>query len=131
MSKVGTTFTTSSSGDIVIRRTPYTPAIDVMIDGWDGGDAWGSALSLAFALADVAYAAGVDEVGSILDYTPGMGETLSLDEIADGTDDDTRYEAVCLAEAYISGDVTDDDLVRAAKVLSRYLDLCKRAGLDY
>jgi hypothetical protein len=114
-----------------MNRTHYSPAIDVMIDGWDGGDPWGSAMSLAFAVCDVALAAGVPEPGWLLKYSPGMSSP-NLDEMADETNDsDTTLEAHLLASAYLDGSVSDADLIRAARVLRFYLLMCKRAGFDY
>lgn len=115
------------------RRTAYSPAIDHMIDGFDGGDPWGSAMGMAFALADVCEAVGLTAARDILEYRPSRYvSTPDLDALADaGEDDDVLFEAQCLALAYRDGAVTDADLERGARVLSRYLDMCKRAGRDY
>lgn len=117
------------------RRTAYSPAIDHMIDSFDGGDPWGSAMAMAFALADVCEAVGLSVARDVLEYAPSpYVATPDLDALADADEDEDRdvsFEAACLASAYRSGAVTDADLERGARVLSRYLDLCKRAGRDY
>ena len=115
------------------RRTPYSPAIDAMIDTFDGGDPWGSAMGMAFALADVCEAVGLTVARDTLDYRPSpYVATPDLDTLAGaGEEDDVTYEAQCLASAYVAGTVTDDDLVRGARVLGRYLSLCERAGRSY
>ena len=52
---------------------------------------------------------------------------LAHPEDEDGAD----YATVNLALAVESGDVTTDDLARASRILSLYLDLVKAAGQDY
>jgi hypothetical protein len=119
-----------------MTRRYHTPAIAYLIDGWDGGDPWGSAMSAGWAVAEVARAAAVPGVDSALEISWGCGPVIDLGEAADSLDDrddngDVSFETAILSAAYLSGDVTDDDLLFAARVLSRYLDLCKSAGLDY
>lgn len=113
------------------ERRPYPAAIACLMDDWDGGDVYGSARAIGFALADVAGATDVaSEVWSALKYSPGMCESWDLDDLLD-EDSGASGSAHDLAHAYSAGDVTDDDLIHAARVISRYLDLCKLAGLDY
>ncbi len=116
------------------RRTAYSPAIDVMIDGFDGADPWGSAMGMAFALADVCEALQLTTARDVLNYRPSpYVDTPDIDELAGEHHDDcdVTFEAHVLAAAYLAGDVTETDLIRACHVLDRYLDRCKRAGLDY
>lgn len=117
-----------------MTRKYHTPAIAYLIDGWDAGDPWGSATSAGWAVAEVARAAAVSDVDSALEISWGCVPVIDLGETADSLWDgngDVSFETAILAAAYLSGDVTDDDLLFAARVLSRYLDLCESAGLDY
>lgn len=130
---------------LAAQRRHYSPAIDAMIDGWDGGDVWGSAMSMAWAVAEVARAAAIerdaddvelDVVDTVLEVAWGPTVPLSLDELASVEEDpdnrgDVSFETGVLAAAYQDGRVTDEDLVFAARVLARYLDICRAAGLDY
>lgn len=119
-------------------RRYHSPVIARMIDSWDGGDPFGSAMSAAWAVAEVARAAGVPEVDTTLSVSWGavpmidLGEaadTLTADEPDPGSD--ISYETAALADAYLSGEITDQDLTFAARVLHRYIDLCERAGISY
>lgn len=108
----------------------YSPAIAAMMDCWDGGDMWGSAIAMAFAVAEVADAVDYDEPGQILDYRPSpVKSELSLDELVDH--DETSIETTELGEAVQDGRVTNDDLKFAARVLNRYLAILDRAGQSY
>lgn len=112
-------------------KRPHNPAIDAMIDSFDGGDPWGSAMAMAFAVAEVSRAKGLTEPGAILEYRPSpIAGSVTLSQLAGGTTD-SGYEAEMLADAVIQGDVSDEDLTIAARVLHKYLHLCKTAGLDY
>lgn len=119
-----------------MSRRHHTPAIAWLMDGWDSYDNWGSAMSAAWAVAEVAAAYGEHEPASTLEVSWGMGgypTRLEL-EIATGDLDyegDLSYDTRALAEGVQRGDVTMDDLSFAARVLTRYLDLCKKAGIDY
>lgn len=119
-----------------MARRHHSPVIAVLVDGWDDGDRWGSAMSAAWAVAEVARAAGTaPEVDQILSVSWGMGGPIDLHEAADESnrDDpgDISFETHCLAAAYLDGAVTMRDLTFAARVLSRYIDICDRAGLSY
>lgn len=120
----------------IAHRRRYSPAVAAMIDGWDGGDVWGSAMSLAWAVAEVARAASVQGVDGTLDVSWGAALPMTIDEMADAGEDpddrgDISFESATLASAYRDGGVTDADLEFAARVLSRYLDICRAAGRDY
>lgn len=119
-----------------MARRGHSPAIDSMIDGWDGGDQWGSAMSMAWAVAEVAAAYGEREPERVLEVTWGAGAPPSRLELETATadpnyDGDLSFETRALAEGVGRGDVTMDDLRFAGRALNRYLDLCKAAGLDY
>lgn len=121
-----------------MTRRHHSPVIAHLIDGWDSGDNWGSAMSGAWAVAEVARAAGIDDVvAPILAVSWGpIAETIDLGEAADTLSDrdyggDVSFETAVLADAYLSGRITDDDLIFAARVLTRYIDLCDAAGLSY
>ena len=110
------------------------PALSILADGWDEHDAWGSTTTAALCLADVAGAAGLTEVWDVLEYTPGLAAPTSLHVLANALDDDdapVQYGAMLLAAAYLVGDVSDADLLLAARVLARHLDACRNAGLAY
>lgn len=107
-----------------------------MIDAWDGGDPWGSAMSMAWAVAEVGAAYDEYAPAATLDVVWGMGGHPSREELEEATgeldyDGDVQFETRALAEGVQTGQVTMDDLRFAARVLDRYLDLCKAAGLDY
>lgn len=119
-------------------RRHYSPAIAHMIDGWDGDDPFGSAMSMAWAVAEVARAADAEASATIdgaLSISWGAAPVLDLTEAADldSREDpgDVSFETHALAAAYLDGAVTVADLTFAARVLSRYIDLCTAAGLDY
>lgn len=113
------------------RARPYPAAIAAVIDGWDGGDPYGSAVSLAFAVCDVAYALDHREPLVILDYRPAAGQSVVLADLVDNADGDVNWETETLAIAVRDGEVSEDDLTHAARCLSRYLRWCELAGLDY
>lgn len=132
----------------IVNRRRYSPAIAAMMDGWDSGDVWGTAMSMAWAVAEVARAAELERdteavdtvdlsiVPEILEVSWGMTPALSIEEMAGVEEDpenrgDVSFETGTLAAAYQRGDVTDADLAFAARVLDRYLDICRAAGLDY
>jgi hypothetical protein len=66
-----------------MTRRYHTPAIAHLIDGWDGGDPWGSAMSAGWAVAEVARAAAVPGVDSALEISWGYGPAIDLGEAAD------------------------------------------------
>ena len=92
-------------------------------ESWDRGDVWGSALGMHFAIADTLQLTD-NGVPTAWQYRPAALLT-----------EDTHYEESSdsgqLLDAYQMGDVSSDDLVYWGNVLSRYADLCKRAGRDY
>lgn len=115
-----------------MRKRPHNPALDAMIDSFDGGDPWGSAMSMAFAVAEVGRVIGHPEPGQTLNYRPSiLAGNVTLDEYAENPDRDFDYETVSLAEAVKAGRVTEEDLSNAARVLNRYLGICRAAGQDY
>lgn len=104
----------------------------MMIDGWDGGDPFGSAMSMAWAVAEIGRVIGDPEPGQTLNYRPSpLAGNVTLDEYADNEDASYDYETETLAQAVRSREVTADDLLFAARVLHRYIDLCVKAGKDY
>lgn len=109
-----------------------SPAIAAMMDDWDGGDPFGSAMHAAWAVAEVSRAVGdppSSEVTQTLSYRPSpIADNPSLTELADDAED---FETRTLAEAVVAGRVEASDLVFAARVLHRYIDICERAGMSY
>ena len=114
------------------RTRKYSPAIDSMIDSFDGADPFGSAMSMAWAVAEVGRVIGHPEPGQTLNYRPSaLAGNVTLDEYADNPEGDFDYETQTLAGAVRTGQVTEADLTFAARVLSRYIDLCRKAARDY
>lgn len=111
---------------------PHNPAIDTMIDSFDGADPWGSAMAMAFAVAEVGRAIDHPEPGQILNYRPSaVAGTVTLDDLADNDEANVDYETESLALAVRAREVTEEDLTMAARILNKYLNLCKLAGKDY
>lgn len=92
-----------------------------------GGDRYGWALGHHFAIAETLYAMGED-IPDEWEFRPGLGLNHSLEDIDlyDHPWPDVRY-----VEEVLNGAWSADDLRRAGNVLSRYVDLLKRHGLDY
>lgn len=114
----------------------HSPAIAWMIDGWDGGDPWGSAMEMAWAVAEVSWALGEYGPVAVLGVTWGAHVPNVADireAMREGSDytGDVSYDMQALLGGWDAGEVTLDHMTFAARVLTRYLDLCKRAGLDY
>lgn len=110
----------------------HSPAIRALLDSWDGGDPFGSAMSAAWAVAECGRAMGNAEPGQTLNYRPSpLSYEMTIEQLADGQAEDAGFETAELASAIQQGLVTEDDLVFAAKVLSRYIDICERAGKSY
>jgi len=100
---------------------------------WDDHDPWGSGMMALAAVCDVLDAAGdADRIDPGAGYSRGMVAQDTLANLAHPEDEDgADYATVNLALAVESGDVTTDDLARASRILSLYLDLVKAAGQDY
>jgi hypothetical protein len=99
-------------------RPNRNPVLAVMRDDF-GSDDWGTAISWAFAVAEVSTLEGID-VAPELEYRPSIiGPTL------DG------YPDTYLYDMYQAGEVSEDDLREAGTLLARYLDWLRAAGRDY
>lgn len=111
----------------------YSPAIAAMMDSWDGGDPWGSANEMAFAVSEVARAMGESVPQALLSYRPSpIAPSYTLDELANvGPDDDVSFLTTELADAVRDGRVEASDLIFAARVLNRYLNMLDNAGQSY
>lgn len=104
------------------NRPNANPILGRMRDEFGGGDPWGTAIGWAFAVADVLHFAAGEPVPAEMQYRPSP--------VQHEVDRDLYPDAEVL-DMYESGELTADDLTTAAKCLSRYLDWCKAAGLDY
>lgn len=104
--------------------------ISIVREGWDSGDKWGSAMLALCDIADVMAAADVPVPGE-LQYRRSVLDSRTVSDIATGDPDMTSYGARVIAEEYLAGRVDVRALTLAALALSRYVDACKRAGLDY
>jgi hypothetical protein len=100
---------------------------------WDGEhDPWGSGMAALGAVCDVLYAMGESHlIEPSAGYRPAMGQSADLAALADADPEDEMWDTVALAQAVRSGDVNADDLARASRILSLYLDLARDAGRDY
>lgn len=116
------------------RTRQHSPVIDLMIDSWDPGDPFGSAMEAAWAVAVVSYAQGTTEAVGVLDYRPSPLGSPTWDDLTSGATEDNSditIQMTDLADAYAAEDVSDEDLIFAAKVLSRYIGILKAAGKSY
>jgi hypothetical protein len=114
-----------------MSRHAINPVIDYVRDWWDDGDPWGTAINALFDLAEVMYSAGIP-IPEELEYRHGTYEAESLEEMAtENEDGQTPYAVFVFASAYLSGEITENDMRLAALTLNRYLALCRSAGLDY
>lgn len=111
----------------------HNPALAIFMDSWDDGDPWGSAMEAAWAIAVVSYAQGVTEAVYALDYKPSpLGSPTWDDLLSDATEGtDITIQMNDLAEAVEAERVSDEDLTQAAKIITRYLNICKLADRDY
>ena len=114
-----------------MTRHAINPVIDYVSDRWDGGDPWGTAINALFDLAEVMYAAGIP-IPAELEYQHGACEPETVEEMAiENPDGQTPYGVFEFASAYVSGEITENDMRLAALTLNRYVALCRDAGLDY
>jgi hypothetical protein len=112
-------------------RCLTNPALQVLADNWDSHDPWGSGMVALGAVCDVLTAANEqDRIDPGAGYRPAMGQTQSLDDLADSGEDEA-WDCVALANELREGTVTVDDLARAARILHLYLDRVRAADLDY
>ena len=111
---------------------PSNTAIDMMIDGWDAGDPWGSAMCMLHACCTVLQATGdAEKIDPGAGWVPAPGSlgwtTEDLADPANGHD----YETSWLAECVDDGTATITDIAKATRILSLYADLVRAAGKDY
>jgi hypothetical protein len=99
-------------------RPNRNPVLAIMRDDFDS-DEWGTAIGWGFAVAELSTLEGVD-VAPELEYRPSI-----LGPILEG------YPDTYLQEMYEADEVSEDDLREAGKLLARYLDWLRAAGLDY
>jgi hypothetical protein len=112
-------------------------------DDW-GYDVWGTSIGLFFDIASVLDM--TDVAGDVTpqpfdrwQYSRAPFTVPDVESVAARADafaegefaDDYTYGQVSLASAYVSGEVTQDDLIYAGDVLSRYTDILRRNGKDY
>jgi hypothetical protein len=115
-------------------RKSTNPVLTLASDSWDTGDLWGSGMAALAAVCDV-----LDAADALHLVDPGAGfspppysPTPTLDDLADADETSgTPWETSVLAEQLRDGLVSLDDLRRASRILSLYLDLVRSAGLDY
>lgn len=114
-----------------MSRHAINPVIDLIRDGWDAADPWGTAINALFDLAEVVYAADIP-IPEELGYQPGACEPESLEDMAtEHGDGQTPFNVYLFASEYLAGNITERDMRLAALTLNRYCDMCRAAGLDY
>jgi hypothetical protein len=96
----------------------------------DPQDPWGDAISTAFAIADVLYAAG-EHIPVEWEFHASSAFDDDVDTMAENADDEHSYATETLANLYMQRGITADELRYAGNVLSRYNNLLKAAGLNY
>lgn len=103
------------------QRPNANPILSAMRDDDLAHDPWGTAMAWAFATCDyLHHVALCDDIPAELGYSPAA--------VAQGE----GYEDEGYPDAYIVEMGLDTfTLIQAARVLSRYLDWCKAAGVDY
>lgn len=109
------------------------PVLRIMRENLDGGDPWGTALSWAFGVAGVLHAVGEpvpDEMG--YRASPVVGRDPD-EEPEDYPDVEVWHLVNRTPGHWVDPEfgATYDDLRFAGKCLTRYIDWCKAAGLDY
>ncbi len=110
------------------RSAPGMPAkVDAWIDNWDSHDEWGSAMEVAWGLAEALAALG-DRAD--IDHSFGAGGSPSLDEIRNDADGE-HFTAQAFIEGIDRGELTVADLHEAVAFIDKYLDKLKAEGKDY
>ena len=127
-----------------IHKSRFTRIQEIAEPDWSEHDLWGNAMGMFFAVASV-----LDMTDIEGDVTPkpfdrwqygrGMGTVPDVESVAARAGHynegefagDYSYGEIALAEAFVSGEITQSDLVYAGDVLSRYTDLLRSAGKDY
>jgi len=100
------------------------PVLDILRPGLDPGDPWLSAMGGLFAVADIVHVA----TGEILPgYHPSPLARVGAAPAEYGED----YAVTELWDAYLSDELSDDDMREAFKILNRYADWCELAGRSY
>lgn len=105
----------------------------------DTSDPWGDGMTMVGAVCDLLSMLGEEaRIPADMGYHRSPYDTTTLADVlaqADAwTEDlggDIAPELCDLARAHRDGEVSTDDLATAARILSRYLDMVKAAGLDY
>lgn len=115
-------------------------------------DVWGETMRVFFAVAEVLHTTAevvmesdgyhdhALEAFARWDYLPSPyvavpdveAVAARASEFSEGEfSDDYSYATVALASAYVNGELTQEDLIYAGDVLSRYSDMLRTAGKDY
>lgn len=107
------------------------PVLVLMREDDIQGDPWGTAMAWAFAIAEVLHAAGED-VPQEMQYSPSPYVQTTAEcpeEYPDCQVWDLLNET---PGAYIDGfGATIEQIQDAGRIIARYLDWCKDAGLSY
>jgi hypothetical protein len=103
-------------------RPNANPVLAWMRDDDIAGDPWGTAMAWAFAVCEYLHHVALDD-----DAIPAsLGYSSAAVRQGEGFEDESWPEGALVEMA-----VDTFTLHTAAKCLSRYLDWCKAAGLDY
>lgn len=108
----------------MLKGTNTNPVLDALRDSFDGGDAWGSALSAHFDIAECLYRNGAT-VPEAWEFWPSpflnVGDPLDPE--------DASYFAEQIESMMRQGQ--ERNLIHAGNVLMRYCIQLKLAGQDY
>jgi hypothetical protein len=108
----------------VNKGTNTNPVLDALRDSFDAYDAWGSALSAHFDIAECLYRNGA-QVPEAWEFRPSP--MLNVGDPLDP--EDCSYFAEQIEHMMREGQVSN--LIHAGNVLARYVHLLKLAGKDY
>lgn len=107
------------------------PVLVLMREDDVKGDPWGTAMAWGFGIAEVLHAAG-EEVPSEMQYSPSAYVRLSSERPDEYPDCDVWDLLNQTPGTYIPGfGATLEQIQDAGRMISRYIDWCKAAGLDY
>jgi hypothetical protein len=102
------------------RRSPDPVIGGYVADGWDSYDPYGSAMEAFFAIAEILYVMG-EEIPREWGFTAGLG--LAECTIDDFADDDSGHLRMMLADEVRNGTIKASDLLKAGRIIRKYIDI--------
>lgn len=101
-------------------RPTRNPVLETMRDTFDAGDPWGSNIAWLFAIADVIYEINPEQVPAEWEFRPSPF----------GADTESyEYNAIC--DLIKDEGIDVDVILHAGRVLNRYDNLLRLAGMNY